>query len=68
MSTNVSGTAINLYLYLLGKNGKTDLARPIVEQLETVGQPEQDKFLDWYSSKFGLNGANHAVPITLSIE
>jgi predicted membrane-bound spermidine synthase len=48
---------LNFYLYLLGKNGRVEQARPVLSRLESQGGPEIDRFLEWYSAKFGLSVA-----------
>jgi len=61
-SKDVSEWASNLYLYLLAKNGMAAQARPIIEDLETLGQPGIDRFLDWFMTKFELNSAANLEP------
>ena len=48
----------NLYLYLLAKNNRTDEAQQIVARLETLGLPDIDRFLGWYSERFDDGGAD----------
>jgi len=64
----VSPWASNFYLYLLAKNGMAAQARPIIENLETLGQPGVDRFLDWFSTKFELNSAEKLEPPILGAQ
>jgi len=48
----VTQWASNFYLYLLAKNGLAEQAGPIISRLENLGEPEIDRFLDWYTRKF----------------
>jgi hypothetical protein len=56
-SNGVSEWASSLYLYLLAKNGMAAQARPIIANLETLGRPGIDRFLEWFATKFELNSA-----------
>ncbi len=55
--------ASNLYLYLLAKNGRAEQARPVLTQLAGLGQPNIDRFVDWYSQRFGV-GVSATQPTT----
>ena len=48
----VTQWASNFYLYLLARNGLAEQAGPIISRLENLGEPEIDRFLDWYTRKF----------------
>ncbi len=45
----------NFYLYLLGKSGNAGQAAPIISQLSGMGEPEADRFVDWYTARFDLD-------------
>jgi spermidine synthase len=59
--------ASNFYLYLLARNGKAGQAASIVANLRNLGDPGVDRYLDWYTQKFGQSTAangNTATPET----
>ncbi len=61
-SSDVSQWASSFYLYLLAKNGMVARARPIIANLEALGRPEIDRFLDWFATRFELNSAESLEP------
>ena len=52
----------SFYLYLLAKNGMVAEARPIIANLETLGRPEMDRFLEWFATRFEPNSAENIYP------
>ena len=67
-ATDVSPWALNFYLYLLAKNGMATQARPTIANLETLGSPEIDRFLDWFAAKFEMNSAKGFEPPILGAQ
>ncbi len=49
--------ASNFYLYLLASNGRTNEAISFIAQLETIGQADANRFVDWFTARFELDGA-----------
>jgi hypothetical protein len=47
----------NFHLYLLAKNGMLAQARPLIENLEALGRPGTERFLDWFETRFELRSA-----------
>jgi len=64
----VSERASNLYLYLLAKNGRAAQAGPIIANLQNLGRPGLDRFLDWFATKFELNSAESLEPPILGAQ
>lgn len=58
----VTQWASNFYLYLLARNGLAEQAGPIISRLENLGEPEIDRFLDWYTRKFEQSVAANSEP------
>ena len=58
----VTQWASSFYLYLLAKNGMAEQAGPIISRLENLGEPEIDRFLDWYTREFEQSVAANAEP------
>jgi predicted membrane-bound spermidine synthase len=56
MASDVSDWTPRFYLYLLARNDMVDRAAPIVANLRSLGRPGLDRFLDWYTTRFELNG------------
>jgi len=54
---NVSDWTSRFHVYLLAKNGMAAQARPVIENLKTIGRPGIEKFLDWIATKFELSSA-----------
>jgi hypothetical protein len=67
-SNDVSEWASSLYLYLLEKYGMAAQARPIFADLETLGRPGIDRFLEWFATKFELNSAESLEPPILGAQ
>ena len=57
-SDDVSEWVSSFYLYLLAKNGSVAQALPIIANLEALGRPGIDRFLDWYAARFELHEAD----------
>lgn len=60
---DVTQWQLNFYLYLLGRNGMAEQARPVISRLENVEGPEIVRFLEWYTTRFGQSvAANVELP------
>jgi spermidine synthase len=59
----VSEWVSRFYLYLLARNGLEDRARAVIENLEALGRPGLDRFLDWYMPRFELGRAESPDPL-----
>jgi predicted membrane-bound spermidine synthase len=49
---DVSEHTSGFYVYLLAKNDMMPQAWAVLENLETLGRPEIDRFRDWFADKF----------------
>ena len=67
-ANGVSEWASSFYLYLLAKNGMAAQTRPIIANLDALGRPGIDRFLDWFATKFELNSATNLEPPTLGAQ
>lgn len=61
-SDEVTDWTARFYLYLLGRNGMAEQARPIVANLESLGREGTEKFVDWYVARFNLTGESNLEP------
>jgi spermidine synthase len=49
---DLSVGSLSLLLYLLGKNGELDTARALIAHLDVAKNPELERFVAWFESKF----------------
>ena len=61
-ASEVTDWTARFYLYLLGRNGMAEQARPIAANLESLGREGTDKFLDWYRKRFRSMVSENASP------
>jgi hypothetical protein len=61
-SDDVSEWASSFYLYLMARNGLVAQAKPIIANLEALGRPRMDRFLDWYTTRFEIKSADSSEP------
>ena len=67
-ASEVSEWTLRFHLYLLAKNGMAAQAGPAIVQLKALGRPATDRFLEWFTSKFELDGVDGLEPPILGAQ